>query len=42
MYKFILLLLLIFLSSCYSFKETNELAIPPIAKDEIKITTQKK
>jgi len=30
------------LTSCYKFKETNELAIPPIAKDEIKTTNTEK
>ena len=42
MFRYILVLSFLLLYGCYSFKETNELAIPPIAKDQIKITTEKK
>jgi len=35
MKKFIIILLLLVLSSCYSFKEKNKLAIPPIAESEL-------
>ena len=31
-----------FLFSCQKYKETNPLAIPPIANDELKITTNTK
>lgn len=41
MNKIFFLLFLFFLSSCYKYKENNELAIPPIAKSELKITTEK-
>ena len=42
MYKITFLLLLLILSACFSYKETNSLAIPPIARDELKITNTKK
>ncbi len=42
MNKFILLLFLLVLSSCYKFTETNRLAIPPVARDEIKTTNTEK
>lgn len=38
MYKKTILILFLLLSACMSFKENNELAIPPIAKGEITIT----
>lgn len=38
MYQKTILILFLLLSACMSFKENNELAIPPIAQDEITIT----
>ncbi len=42
MYKTAFLLSLLILSGCYKFRETNRLAIPPIAQDEIKTTNIEK
>lgn len=42
MYKKTILILFLLLSACMSFKENNELAIPPIAQDEIAITNNQK
>lgn len=39
--KKILIFLLLVLSSCYSFKEKNKLAIPPIANNELSIMVEK-
>ncbi|HSQ97535.1 MAG TPA: hypothetical protein VLL98_02330 [Rickettsiales bacterium] len=39
MRKFFIILLLI-LSSCYSFRERNKLAIPPIANNELSILNE--
>lgn len=41
MRKFIIILLLI-LSSCYSFKEKNKLAIPPIAESDLSVMVKTK
>ncbi len=38
MYKKTILILFLLLSACMSFKENNELAIPPIAIEEITTT----
>lgn len=38
MFKNLILVLFLLLSACMSFEENNELAIPPIARDEITIT----
>lgn len=41
MYKFLIIVIFI-LSSCSGFVETNELLVPPIAKDEIKLKKDNK
>jgi hypothetical protein len=41
MYKVFILLFFV-LSSCYKFKESNDLAIPPIARDEIEVIAKTK
>ena len=41
MYKFLIIVIFI-LSSCSGFVETNELLVPPIAKDEIKFKKDNK
>ena len=42
MKKISILLFIFFLFSCQKYKETNPLAIPPIATDELKITNKTK
>ncbi len=41
MRKIFILLLFLGLFGCYSFKEKNKLAIPPIAEGELAILMQK-
>lgn len=42
MRKIFILFFMLFLFSCQKYKETNPLAIPPIANDELKITIKAK
>ena len=39
---FLILLILLFLTSCFGFKEKNELALPPFFKEEYKQMNKKK
>jgi hypothetical protein len=41
MKKFLPFVLLFLFISCFSYKETNHLAIPPIARNELKATIKK-
>lgn len=42
MRKLITILLLLIISGCYSFKEKNKLAIPPIAESDLSATIKTK